>query len=156
MKELRCPSLIILRKYVLTCRKTELAFFVLFLFCFILFFFSSGFFFTNIIMHRVSGEGGSYYFNCRELASAHSWQPDSNQKPSVSYRKSLSTKLGYPLKFAPSTIAMIADFVKSMLKTWVTLGDISLVSLNLIKIFIFVVFKLLPPMFTQLTSIFSL
>ena len=40
---------------------------------------------------------------------------------------------------------MIADVVKSMLKTWVTLRDISLVLLNLIKGFIFVVFKLFPP-----------
>ena len=50
----------------------------------------------------------------------------------------------------------MADVVKSMLETQVTLGNISLVLLNLIKIFIFVMFKLLPPMFTQLTFIFSL
>ena len=93
---------------------------------------------------------------CRELTSAHSWQLASNQKPLISYRMSLSTKLSYPLKFALSTLAMIADVVRSMLKTLVTLGDISLVLLNLIKRFIFVVFKLLPPMFTQLTFIFSL
>ena len=42
MKEVRCPSLIILRKYVLTCRKAELAF--CFCFCFVLFIFCQGFF----------------------------------------------------------------------------------------------------------------
>ena len=58
------------------------------------------------------GKGGGYLFNsslplppvsqtrryqpgncCRELTSAHSQQPDSNQEPLVSERKSLSTKL---------------------------------------------------------------
>ena len=61
-----------------------------------------------------------------------------------------------PLKFTLSTLALIADAVRSMLKTLVTLGNIYLVLSNLIKRFIFVLFKLLPPMFTQLTFIFSL
>ena len=55
MKELRRCSLIILRKSVLACRKAELAFFC--------FFFLSGFFFTNIMIHRAAGEAGGYFFN---------------------------------------------------------------------------------------------
>ena len=43
-----------------------------------------------------------------------------------------------------------------MLKTRVTLGNISLVLLNLIKRFILVMFKLFPPMFTVNIHIFSL
>ena len=65
--------------------------------------------FTN---HRTPGEGGGHFFNsslplpptsqtlrhqpsdyCRELASAHRQQPDSNREPLVSERKSLTTKL---------------------------------------------------------------
>ena len=61
-----------------------------------------------------------------------------------------------PLKFVLSTFALIDDVVRSMLKTQVTLRNISLVLLNLIKRFLFVLFKLLHPMFTQLTFIFSL
>ena len=52
MKELRRPSLTILRKSVLTCRKAELAFFI-----------SVRVFFTNIMIHRGAGEGGGYLFN---------------------------------------------------------------------------------------------
>ena len=174
MKELRRPSLMILRSLFLHGVKQN----QLFLFLFVSLFaclFSSGFFFTNIMIQRASGEGGGYFYNsslplrpalqtlrhqpgycCRDLTSAHSWQPDSNQKPLVSYRRSLSTKLSYPLKFAPSTVAVIADVVRSMLKIQVTLGDVSIVLLNLVERFIFVVFKLLPPMFTQLSFIFSL
>ena len=61
-----------------------------------------------------------------------------------------------PLKLFFSTLALITDAVGSMLKTRVTLGNISLGLLNLIKRFIFVMFKLLLPMFKQLTFIFSL
>ena len=43
-----------------------------------------------------------------------------------------------------------------MLQTWVTLGNISLVLLNLTKRLVFVMFKLFPPVFTQLTFIFSI
>ena len=51
MNELKRSSLIILRKYVLTCRKVELA-------AFVVFFFPSGsFFFMNIMIHRTAGEG---------------------------------------------------------------------------------------------------
>ena len=56
MKELRRSSPIILRKSVLTCRKAELAFFVLF--CFFLF----GLSFTNIMIHRTAGKGEGYLF----------------------------------------------------------------------------------------------
>ena len=101
VKEFRRSSLITLRKSFLTCRRTELPFFFL-----------SGFFFTNIMIHRAAGERVGYFFNsslplphalqtlrhypgycCRELTSAHSSQLDSYQKHLVSYRKSLSTKL---------------------------------------------------------------
>ena len=148
MKKLRRSSRIILRKSTLTCCKAELAFFV-----------SSFYqvFFSRI--SRFTGQQGKgeaisltpLYYCCRELTSAHSWQPDSNKKPLVSYRKSLSTKLR-----ALSTLALIADIVRSMLKTRVTLANIPLVLLNLIKSFIFVMFKLLHSMFTQLTIIFFL
>ena len=53
------------------------------------FFFLSGFSFTNIQDSQDSRR--SDY--CRELTSAHSWQPDSNLEPFVSERKSLTTKL---------------------------------------------------------------
>ena len=65
--------------------------------------------FTN---HRTAGEGRGYFINsslplppasqtlrhqpgdyCRELTSADSQQPESNRKPLVSERKSLTTKL---------------------------------------------------------------
>ena len=126
------------------------------------------------MIHSAAEEGVGYFFNsalplpptlqtfklppgycCRELTSAHSWQLDSNQKSLVSYWNSLNTKLRL-FKFALSTLALIADFVRSMLKTRVTLGHFSLVLLNLTKRFIFVMFQFLPPMFTQLTFIFSL
>ena len=63
-------------------------------------------------IHRTAREGGGYLFNsslplppasqtlrhqhgnyCRELTSAHSYQPDSNWEPLVSECKSLTTKL---------------------------------------------------------------
>ena len=56
MKELRHSSLTILQNSVLTCRKAELV-------CFFFVFFLSGFFFMNIMIHRVAGEGGGYLFN---------------------------------------------------------------------------------------------
>ena len=78
-----------------------------------LFFFSIWVFHSRIFTnHRTAGEGERHFFNsslplqpasqtlrhwpgecCRELTSAHSWQPDSNWEPSVSERKSLTTKL---------------------------------------------------------------
>ena len=63
-----------------------------------------------------------------------------------------------PLKFALSTLALIADVIRSMLKTRLTLGNICLVLLNLVKRFIFVMFKLLHPhnIYTVNIDIFSL
>ena len=74
-------------------------------------FFSIRVFFQEYHDSQGSRVRGGYFFNsslplppalqtirhqpgycCRELTSAHSWQLDSNQKPLVSYRKSLSTK----------------------------------------------------------------
>ena len=76
------------------------------------FFFLSGFSFTNIHESQDCREGGGHFFNsslplpsasqtlrhqpgdyCRELTSAHSQQPGSNQEPLVSEWKSLTTKL---------------------------------------------------------------
>ena len=76
------------------------------------FFFYLGFLSRTFTIHGTAGEGGGYLFNsslplppasqtfrhypgdyCRELTSAHSWQPDSNREPLVSERKSLTTKL---------------------------------------------------------------
>ena len=56
------------------------------------------------------------------------------------------------------TLAQVAAVVRQMLKTRVTLGNISRVLLNLFKILIFVMLKDSSslPMFPQLTCIFSL
>ena len=45
------------------------------------------------------------------------------------------------LEFTLSTLALVAAVVRKMLKTWVTLGNISRVLLNLTKRLIFVMFK---------------
>ena len=45
------------------------------------------------------------------------------------------------LNFSLSTLALVADAVRDMLKTRVTLGNISLVLVNLIKRFIFAMFN---------------
>ena len=61
------------------------------------------------------------------------------------------------LSYVSFKICPFYTVVRSMLKTWATLGNISLVLLNLIKRFLFPpVSTILPPMFTQLTFIFSL
>ena len=78
-------ALTLLRKSALTCRKAELAFFVSF--------FYQGFFSRISWFTGQQGKGEaisltSLYHCCRELTYAHSWQPDSSQKPSVSYQKS--------------------------------------------------------------------
>ena len=72
------------------------------------FFFYLGFLSRTFTFHGTAGEGGGFLFNsslplppasqalrhqpgdyCRELTSAHSWQPGSNREPLVSERKSL-------------------------------------------------------------------
>ena len=77
-----------------------------------LFFFCLGFLSRTLTNHRAAGEGGEHFFNsslplpaasrtlryqpgdcCRELASAHNQQPDSNRETLVSERKSLTSKL---------------------------------------------------------------
>ena len=79
---------------------------------FFFFFFYLGFLSRTFTIHRTAGEGEGYLFNsslplppasqilrhqpgncCRELTSAHSWQPDSDREPLVSERKSPTTKL---------------------------------------------------------------
>ena len=75
-------------------------------------FFYLGFLSRTFTNYRTAGEEGGYFFNsslpltpasktlrhypgdyCRELISAHSSQPDSNQEPLISERNSLTTKL---------------------------------------------------------------
>ena len=62
------------------------------------------------------------------------------------------------LEFILSTLALVAAVVWRMLKTWVTLGNISRVLLNLTKRLIFGMFEYSStlPIFVQLTVIFSL
>ena len=62
------------------------------------------------------------------------------------------------LESAFSALALVAAVARRMLITWVTLGNISRVLLNLFKRLIFVIFKDSSPlsMFPQLTFIFSL
>ena len=79
---------------------------------FFFFFFYLGFLSRTFTIQETAGEGGGYLFNsslpftpasqtlrhqpgvyCRELTSVHSQQPDSNQEPLISERKSLTTKL---------------------------------------------------------------
>ena len=89
-------------------------FYWLYYFYFILFiyFFYLGFLSRTFMNHRTTGEGGGHFFisslplppasqtlrywpsdYCRELISAHSQQPDSNQEPLISKHESLTTKL---------------------------------------------------------------
>ena len=75
-------------------------------------FFYLGFLSRTFTNHKTAGKGGGHLFNsslplppasqafvhcpsdwCGELTSAHSWQPGSSRDPSVSERKSLTTKL---------------------------------------------------------------
>ena len=113
------------------------------------FFFSYlGFLSRTFTIHRTAGEGGGYLFNsslplppasqtlrhqpgdyCKELTSAHSWQPDSNREPLVSEHKLLTTKLRYKpnvfekAKFEHSALGMLLskalkkDEVKSISKS---------------------------------------
>ena len=62
------------------------------------------------------------------------------------------------LQLTPFTLAMEAAAVRRMLKTWVALGNIFRVLLNLIRRSIFVMFKdsYLLPMFKQLSFIIHL
>ena len=61
-------------------------------------------------------------------------------------------------EFTLSALALVAAVVGKMIKTWVTMGNISHVSLNLTKRLIFVMFKDVSSfsMFMQFTFIFSL
>ena len=96
------------------------------------FFFYLGFLSPTFTIRETAGEGGGYLFNsslplplasqtlrhypgdyCRELTSAHGWEPDSNREPLVTERKSLTTKLlilannssliNLPFTFCPSS-----------------------------------------------------
>ena len=84
----------------------------LYIYTYIYLYFLSGFSFTNILESQDAGKGVGHFINsslplplasqalshqpddyCRELTSAHSQQPESNQEPFVSERKSLTTNI---------------------------------------------------------------
>ena len=125
----------ILRKFVLTCSKAELTFFYL-----------SEISFTNI--HDSQDSSGralppgsqtlrhSLHYCCRELTSAHSWQPES-----CFLTHFVNHQATHLLKFLLFTLALVAAVVRRTFKTWVTLENISPVLLNLITILIFLMFK---------------
>ena len=152
MKVLRHSSPIIIRKSVLTCCKAEFA----------SFFFLSGFSFTNI--HNSHDSRGSRrlflyilsttstrFTDTQALAglllqrahSAYSWQPDSKRQGFLTQVANHEARCS--LEFALSILSLVAAVVRKMLKTRVTLRNISFVLLNLIKRLLFVIFKDSPP-----------
>ena len=87
----------------------------------------------TLMIHRAAGEEGDYLFNsslplqpdsqtprhqpgnyCRELTSAHSQKPDSNQELLVSERKSLTTKLCALLTIVTIVDGKIRQVLKSV------------------------------------------
>ena len=155
MKESRRSSPIIHRKSVLTCRKAEFTFF-----------FYLAFFSRIFTIHRTAGDGDGY-----PLISFLPLTPTSQSlrhQPGYCCRELIFTQLTVGLKpgtsgtstleFALSTLKMAVAAVLRMLKTWLPLGNISHVLLNLIKRLIFVIFKVYfsLPMLTQLAFIVSL
>ena len=146
MKELRRSSLIVLRKSVCTCP-------LLFL---------TGFSFTNMMIHRTAGKGWVslypfYHFYLLQkhldisqvvaaertlLRIAGSRTRTGNLWfPSASRAQAAKHYATRPLKFTLSTLALVANIDRNMLKTRISLGNISLALLNLIKRFIFVMFN---------------
>ena len=88
-----------------------------------------GFLSQPFTKHMTAGEGGEHFFNsslplspasqtlkhqpgdyCRELNSAHCQQPDSNQQPLVSERKSLTIKLRALQVFADFSLSSIFSY----------------------------------------------
>ena len=135
MKDSRRFSSTYLKSLFLHVVQHNLLFLLFFFLCF--FFFLSGFSLANIQDYRIAPEGGRYLLIsflplplasqtlrhqlsccCRELTSVHSWQSESNMDP---------------LLHALSTLALVAAVFRRMLKTRVTLGNISCVLLNLTK-----------------------
>ena len=131
------------------------------------FVFLSDFSFTNIDDQRTAGEEGGYLlisflqltptsqtfrhqlgYCCRELTTEHRWQPESKMEPLVD-------ALQNSLFLHQHWVAVV---VGRMLKTRVTLGNISRVLLNGTKRLIFVMFKVYSflSMFTVNIPNFSL
>ena len=136
---------------------------LLFLF---LFFFLSGFSFTNIHDSQDSRQRGRLSSCILSTTSTH-FTVIQRLAGLLLQRARLCIQLAAgiehgtfgtrSLEFTLSTLVLVAAVVK-MLKTQVTLGDISCVQLNVTKILIFVIFKDSSslPIFTKLTFIFSL
>ena len=89
-------------------------------------------------IHRTAGEGGGY------LLLSFLPLPPTSQRLRHCYRELTSVGIEHGTFGAGSlefTLALVAAIVRGMLKTWVTLGNISHVLLNLTKILIFAIFK---------------
>ena len=146
-KALRHSSIRILRKTVLTCRKGEL-------------FFSIWVFFREYYDSQDIRERERLYFYIFSTTSTRFADTQTLarlllQKAQLCVQLTAGLELrtfGFlaqvakhyatrPLKFVLSTLALVADADRSMLKTRVTLGNIYLALLNLIKKFMFLMFK---------------
>ena len=92
-------------------------------------------------IHRTAGEGGGY------LLLSFLPLPPTSQRLRHCYRELTSVGIEHgtfgagSLEFTLSTLALVAAIVRGMLKTRVTLGNISHALLNLTKILILAIFK---------------
>ena len=89
-------------------------------------------------IHKTAGEGGGY------LLLSFLPLPPTSQRLRHCYRELTSVGIEHGTFGAGSlefTLALVAAIVRGMLKTWVTLGNISHALLNLTKILIFAIFK---------------
>ena len=100
--------------------------------------FDLAFFSRKFTLHRTAGEGGGY------LLLSFLPLPPTSQRLRHCYRELTSVGIEHGTFGAGSlefTLALVAAIVRGMLKTWVTLGNISHALLNLTKILIFAIFK---------------
>ena len=125
MEELRRSSPIIQQKSVYTCCKAQFTFFVFFFLPFHLFH-------RHLNISQVIAAGSS------TLRIAGSWTRTRNLWFPDASRLLLSYAL---FRIGSFTLALVSAVVRRMLKTRVTLGNISRVLLNLIKGLVFVIFK---------------
>ena len=83
------------------------------------FFFYLDFLSRTFTIHGTAGERGGYLFNSSlplpPASSAHSWQPDSNQEPLVSERKSLTIDLTLDLPSYPHALLSLILFLSPQL-----------------------------------------
>ena len=151
MKDARRSSPTYTKSLLLHVLKHNLLFLLFFCFVFHLAFLSRIF-----TIHRTPGKGGGYLFiSFLPILPLHrpldiSWVIAAESSPlciADSRNQTWNTIL-----------ALVAGVVRRMLKTWVTLGNISCFLSNLTKRLIFAIFKqsYFLPMFTQLTVIFYL